>query len=281
MMRIVAGVVMLATVSPVDVVMAQTDSASADPVIVAMTEAQRGWSARTVRTGDAVVFPYGRVQPMVTCAPLRACVIELEPGETVLGEASGDAERWLIDRTATGVRGKTVLVVVKPTACSLTTNLVLSTDRRVYDLSLVSAPCTGPAGGPTAEYTRFVRFYYPDPLIAGADSGVGASRSRGDESRPERLRFEYVVHADKHVRWAPVAVYDDGAHTYLRFAEYMARGPLPVLRALSESGTPALMNYTVEANAFITDRVIDRAELVMGDERSRRVEIVRMPPANP
>jgi type IV secretion system protein VirB9 len=265
----------------VGVAWAQADSGSADPVVVAMREAERGWSARTVRTGDAVVFPYGRVQPTVTCAPLRACVIELEPGEVVLGKASGDAERWLIDQTATGVKGKTVLVVVKPTACNLTTNLVLSTDRRVYDLSLVSVACTGAAGGPAAEYTRFVRFYYPDPLLTGADSGAGTRRLRDDESRPERLRFEYALRADKHVRWAPVAVYDDGVHTYVRFADDMARGPLPVLRELSEGGTPRLINYTVEANAFITDRVIDRAELVMGDERSRRVEIVRLPPANP
>jgi hypothetical protein len=55
-----------------------TDSAAADPVAVAQIEAARGWSARTVRVGDAVVFPFGRAQPTVTCAPLRACVIELE-----------------------------------------------------------------------------------------------------------------------------------------------------------------------------------------------------------
>jgi hypothetical protein len=80
---------------------AGNDSA-VDPIAIAEQEAARGWSARTVRSGDAVVFPFGRTQPTVTCAPLRACVIQLEAGETVLGSAAGDAERWLLDRTVTG-----------------------------------------------------------------------------------------------------------------------------------------------------------------------------------
>jgi P-type conjugative transfer protein TrbG len=250
---------------------AQSDSADGDPVAIAAREAQSGWSARTVRTGDAVVFPYGRAQPTVTCAPLRACVIALEPGEVVLGKASGDAERWLIEQTGTGRGGKTALIVVKPVACNMATNLVVSTDRRVYDVSLVSAPCVTRAGGADAEYTRMVRFYYPDPLLTR--KGDSLAVPTGDGARPEALRFDYIVHADRRVRWVPTAVYDDGVHTYLRFSAELAHGPLPVLRALSESGTPALMNYAVEGDAFVVDRVIERAELIMGDD-GRRVEIV-------
>jgi P-type conjugative transfer protein TrbG len=262
-----------------DIVRAQApaDGDNVDPVAVAAREARNGWSARTVRTGDATVFPYGRVQPIVTCAPLRACVVALEPGEIVQGKASGDAERWLIDQTTTGPGGKTTLIVIKPTACSLVTNLVVSTDRRVYDLSLASPPCGTRAGGADAEYTRMVRFYYPDPLLmarTGTDSVPPLTADHGDHTRPEALNFGYAISSDKRVRWAPTAVYDDGVHTYLKFPADVAHGPLPVLRAVSEAGVPALMNYSVEGDAFIVDGVIERAELLMGDDGGRRVEIV-------
>jgi type IV secretion system protein TrbG len=266
-----------ATIAMPCVARAQVDSAEIDPVSVAVREAHNGWSARIVRTGDATVFPYGRVQPTVTCAPLRACAIALEPGEVVLGKASGDAERWLIEQTGTGQGGKTPLVVIKPTGCGLATNLVVSTDRRVYDVSLVSPPCAARPGGVDAELTQIVRFYYPDPLPTPRTSGAVDSVPpplNGDGAPPEALRFDYAIHADKHVNWAPTAVYDDGVHTYLRFPVQLAHGPLPVLRAVTESGTPELMNYAVHGDAFIVDRVIERAELVMGDGGARRVEIV-------
>jgi P-type conjugative transfer protein TrbG len=270
------AVAMVMGVALVGVAFAQTDTTDGDPVAIATREARSGWSARTVRTGDAVVFPFGRVQPKVTCAPLRACVIGLEPGEVVLGKASGDAERWLVDQTATGHGGRTTLIVVKPIACNLVTNLVLSTDRRVYDVSLVSAPCAGAAGGAAAEYTRMVRFYYPDSLVTRAQTSGAAAipAASEDVARPEDLRFGYSVTADKRARWAPVAVYDDGVHTYIRLPDELAHGPLPILRALTERGAPELMNYAVVGNGFVTDRVVERAELVMAGDDGRRVEIV-------
>jgi P-type conjugative transfer protein TrbG len=271
-----AAVAVVMGVALVGVAFAQTDTTDGDPVAIAAREARSGWSARTVRTGDAVVFPFGRVQPKVTCAPLRACVIALEPGEVVLGKASGDAERWLVDQTATGQGGRTALIVVKPTACNLVTNLVVSTDRRVYDVSLVSAPCAGPAGGAASEYTRMVRFYYPDSLVTrGQASGAAEILAASEDAvRPEDLRFGYSVKVDKHARWAPIAVYDDGVHTYIRLPDELSHGPLPILRAVTERGAPELMNYAVVGNGFVTDRVVERAELVMASDDGRRVEIL-------
>ena len=96
--------------------------------------------ARVVRQGSFITFPYGHSQPTVTCARLRACVIELEPGEIVLSRIAGDLTRWEVTPAAAGPDGRTTLVVVKPKDCDLTTNLVLATDRRIYDLTLDSPP---------------------------------------------------------------------------------------------------------------------------------------------
>ena len=246
---------------------AQAPGDSGDAAAVAQREAARGWSARTVRTGDAVVFPFGRTQPTLTCAPLRACVIELEAGERVLGTASGDTERWIVERSAMGTGGRTALVIVKPTACDLVTNLIVTTDRRAYDVTLDAAPCRGRAGGAATEYTRVIRFYYPDALV----TKLGIGRDSGSvDATPAHLNFGYTVRADRHVVWAPAHVYDDGAHVYIRLADVTRHGVLPVLYQVGADGARALLNYAVDGDAYVTDRVFARAVLVVGEGKKEQ-----------
>ncbi len=245
---------------------AQVDT-TADPVAIAEREVLRGWSPRTVEVGDAVVFPFGHSQPTVTCAPLRACVIELEAGERVLATALGDTERWLIDQAGSGAGGRTPLLIVKPTACDLGTNLVVSTDRRVYDLALDAPAC----GHRAARYTRHVRFYYPAALVARAEGAAS-----GDAVRPESLAFTYRWSADGKIPWAPAAVYDDGVHAFVRLGADARKGALPVLFLELADGSTAVLNYVVANDTYITDRVFARA-ILRGTEdgrRPRQVEII-------
>ena len=153
-----------------------------NPIVNAVEEYRRTGEARTIQQSAYVAYPYGHSQPTLTCAPLRACVIELEPGEAVLGLVSGDTERWIIGQTLAGPGGATPLVVVKPTDHDLTTNLLITTDRRIYELTLDAppAPRRGRRGtasrnsseeNPQGLYTRRIRFYYPrrhDPHVRRA-----------------------------------------------------------------------------------------------------------------
>src|SRR5260221_4971999 len=56
-----------------------------DATITATQEYLKTGQARSVQMGDALAFPYGKIQPTLTCAPLRTCLIRLQTGETVLG----------------------------------------------------------------------------------------------------------------------------------------------------------------------------------------------------
>lgn len=214
--------------------------------------------AQSPETGDAV-FPYGHSQPTVTCAPLRACAIELEPGERVLATALGDTERWLVDQATTGTH--TPLLIVKPTACDISTNVVISTDRRVYDLALDSPVCTHHESQP--RYTRRVRFSYPDAPLVTASQPV--------EFHPESLSFTYRWTPDRHIAWSPVAVYDDGTHVYIRLPESAKRDDLPVLLQERDDRSTSLLPYVVANNTYITDRIFTRAILRSGN---RQIEIV-------
>jgi type IV secretion system protein VirB9 len=50
-----------------------------------------------------VVYAYGGGLPVVVCAPLHVCILELEPGEKIVGEPHiGDSIRWEISPSASG-----------------------------------------------------------------------------------------------------------------------------------------------------------------------------------
>src|SRR5215469_9788762 len=54
-----------------------------------------------------VLYAYGAGLPIVVCAPLRVCTIELQPGERVIGEPQiGDSVRWNIAPAMYGQGGQ-------------------------------------------------------------------------------------------------------------------------------------------------------------------------------
>ena len=250
--------------------------AGGDPIAAATREYQASGIARTVVQGNFLTFPFGHAQPTLTCTVLRACVIELEPGEIVLSRIAGDTERWEIAAASAGLDGRTVLIVVKPRDCDITTNLVLATDRRLYDLTLDAPPCKGRSTNPQQPYVRHVRFYYPDEMIA--------QWAKPPEPSPLRiapnvlsLNFRYRVKKDHHFPWAPAQVFDDGARVYIKLPEEARHAEAPVLFVLDADGSKVLVNYAVVGgDTYVTDRLFDRAVLVAGvDGKERQVLIER------
>jgi type IV secretory pathway VirB9-like protein len=232
--------------------------------------------------------PYGHVQPVLRCAPLRVSAIELEEGETVLSKSTGDSERWAIAVTSAGLHGKTPLVVVKPSTCdATTTNLLLSTDRRIYDVTLDSPGCRKADGGhdgddegvnPKAPYTRLLRFYYPEDLVTTLASEEQLERSRASADARNRtplpssapltsLNFDYRWDSSSGFPWAPLQVFDDGAHVYIHFPAVARDHEAPLLFLLGEKGATDVLNFAVRGDFYVTDRVFARAALVLGAKR--------------
>lgn len=249
-----------------------------DPVSAAAREYAESGIARTVREGASVTYPYGHSQPTVTCAPLRACVIELEAGEVVLSKIAGDTQRWQIEPASAGADGRTPLIVVKPHDCGLTTNLVLSTTRgRIYDLTLDSPPCARglmserrEPPNPDEPYTRHVRFYYPDDLVESWTRPPEPAKSAESPSpvipaAVETFNFSYHTSKDKAFPWTPLAVFDDGAHCYIKLPPSAAHAAAPVLFLVAPDGSKTLLNYTLSGDTYITDRVFRQAVLVLGE----------------
>ena len=254
-------------------------------VIAATREYQRTGQARVLQVGAYVVYPYNLSQPTLTCAPLRACTIQLQEGENPMQPYSGDSERWFVG-TSPGPRG-TTLVVVQPSDCNLTTNLTIPTDRHLYQLTLDSPPCAArdtARQNPDLPYTRMLRFYYPQELIERLARGEAAQAAEaqtreerevpvdGPSPDPTQLDFAYYTCRDRGFPWAAEQVFADRAHTYVRVPESTIGGPRPLLFSLTPEGQTVLINYVQRGAFYVADRTLERAVLVApgarpGDEQ--------------
>lgn len=265
------------------------------PVTAPSTSSGRAVTLRFAAPGEE-----DAPEPVLTCAVLRACVIDLEPGEQLLGRGPiiGDAVRWRLGTAPTGPSGASSIVWVKPTDCALATNLVLPTDRRVYHLALASSPCGGSAPGARGRYTSHVRFTYPDDAPRPAVATAPAAAVRGGQAqataytRPApgagaatpalagipvdamRLNFSYGVRRDRRFPWAPAHVFDDGGHTFIQLPPEADAYAAPALFELDDAGGKLLLNYVVRDGYYVTDRTFRRAALVVGQgKHEQRVEL--------
>lgn len=239
-----------------------------------VSSANRAATHEPTRQGfiEAVqVFPYaeGALYHVVT-APGQVTDIALQPGEALGAVAAGDTVRWVIGDTTSGSgETKTTHVLVKPFASGLTTNLVITTDRRVYHLSLTSTAQTA--------MTALSWVYPQDQLIALQKAALSAEAAAPVASglAIEQLHFNYAVSGDK-PDWRPLRAFDDGRQTFIEFRPDLATGTAPPLFVVGPNGAAELVNYRVRGHFYVVDRLFDAAELRFGLKRQQVVRITRI-----
>jgi type IV secretion system protein VirB9 len=216
------------------------------------------------------VWPYAEgALYQVYASPGRVTDIMLQQGEELVSVSAGDTVRWIVgDTTSASGAAQRVHVLLKPTRTDLQTNLVITTNRRLYLLELTATEATWMAS---------VSWNYPhDELTTLKRQSV-----RADAAAPlaqgialERLRFSYAISGDA-PSWRPVRAFDDGEHVYLQFPAGIAQGELPPLFVVGASGDAELVNYRYRAPYYIVDRLFGAAELRLGGEKAQVVRISR------
>ncbi|OYW85728.1 MAG: P-type conjugative transfer protein TrbG [Sphingobium sp. 32-64-5] len=216
------------------------------------------------------VYPYGEgVLYRLFAAPERVTDIALQPGEAIVSVAAGDTARWTVGDTTSGAgESRRVHILVKPFAAGLSTNLVITTDRRAYHLQLDSTPATAMAA---------LSWTYPqDELIA-----IRRRQETAEAARPiasglavERLDFGYVVTGDKPA-WRPLRAFDDGRQTFVEFPASVGVGEAPPLFLIGDRGDAQLVNYRMVGRFYVVDRLFDTAELRLGTKKQAVVRISR------
>lgn len=197
--------------------------------------------------------------------------IALEPGESLTGAgpiAAGDTARWIIGDTESG-SGPTrrVHVLVKPTRSDISTNLVITTDRRTYMIELRARE---------ALYMPAVAWAYPAPPPGRRATAPSAPVIPAEAARNYRYGLQVQGNSPP---WRPVSVFDDGRRVYIVFPRGIVQGEMPPIFVLGSDGEPQIVNSRVHRNVLIVDRLFGAAELRLGSgNRQQVVRIVRIEP---
>jgi P-type conjugative transfer protein TrbG len=245
-------------------------SAQPSQVRAAIKEHQESGKWPVYRTPGSVIYPYDEgPQPVLDCAPLRTTDIQLQPGETITDVAMGDTERWMATPASSGdPRNPVPHLAVKPQAAGIATNLTIYTTKHIYHLLLRSR----------GRAMQEVEFYYPDEVLAAmkeadaaAAKDVSAVDRSGDDNAgvvkiaaidPAQLNFSYKIDG-ANVPFRLVRAFDDGSHVYIQMAPGMKTGDAPALLIAAGGGTQ-MVNYRVEGNYYVVDRLFNQAILVSG-----------------
>lgn len=206
----------------------QLDSAAAfewDAPVPLDSRTLKDAAHRRAHTGDApvlvgtngvVMYAYRESHPTFACAPLRVCVIRLIARERITTMAIGDSVRWLSASAQAGAGADvTPVVITKPTAADLVTNLAITTDAgRVYYLTLRSDPrkCFPEIG-----------FYHPQQIVIRLSGERAAAEAKATARAdtavddlgavdPASLDFGFTCRAGNRYakRWLPVRVFAGG-----------------------------------------------------------------------
>nr|WP_320013108.1 P-type conjugative transfer protein TrbG [uncultured Desulfobulbus sp.] len=210
-------------------------------------------------TGGKLMYVHGASVPTIIASPFQVCDVELERGESVNEIVLGDSARWLAEA---GTAGNTTHLFIKPADAGLQTSAVITTDRRVYHLRLISR---------LKGYTPYVGFTYFDALRRDQQQKQSAaSRQKewsstvgndGKEIDLAQLNFNYEVEGK--VLWKPERVYDDGLKTYIKLPKSTRSGEMPAL-LVRKGGTDVLVNYRVQNETMIVDGLFNTIALVAG-----------------
>ena len=243
------------------------------PEIRRVAAANRAATQEPVTQGyvnAAQVYPFsdGMIY-RVYAAPERVTDVALQPGEMLGAVAAGDTVRWVIGDTTSGSgETKRTHVLIKPYSAGLSTNVVITTDRRSYHLSLLSTSATAMAA--------ISWNYPPDALIAvkrqEQETEAVAPVARG--LTLEQLSFGYTISGDSPA-WRPLRAFDDGRQTFIEFPASLAVGEAPPLFVLGPNNEAELVNYRVRGRFYVVDRLFVAAELRLGTKHQEMVRITR------
>jgi type IV secretion system protein VirB9 len=227
----------------------------------------------------SVVITWSTYTPKVVCRPMYVTDVILQPGETVTGVHPGDPIRWSFvpSRSGAGTAEQTH-VLIKPLAADISTNVIINTDRRTYQLDLMSS---------ATDFMPSVSFAYPDDSLKQWESFMSDKKKERESAvelasgytvNPEDLHLDYEVRGSDSLRWKPVRVWDDGVKTYIQFKKGAAKKSVeaPVL-VLYEHKKEVLVNYRALEDMYIVDRVFDKGALIVGTGAHQdRVVITRL-----
>ena len=221
------------------------------------------------RSADGtVMYLYGTTLPTLICTPLQVCAIRLQAGEVVNDVHAGDSARWRITPSMIGSGSAAITnVIVKPTDSGLTTNLIITTDRRSYTIVLKSA---------VHEWMPAIGFDYPDEQertwanYKAQQNRTTQAATLATGENTAALDFGFSMGGDN-PKWKPQRVYRSAeGKTYIQFTSDKFLNDAPALVVIGKGGslwsgpTTRIINYRPVGDRYVVDGIPDQMALISG-----------------
>ena len=245
-----------------------------DPAVVKAYQlyANKGVAQNLVSPGFKTFAYDAHKRSIITCAPLHLCIVQLELGETINNIDLGDSADWMVSTALVGTKtAGSYQVAVKPKLYDIATDMVITTNKRTYNIGLLSQK---------GQTTHVASFYYPQETL----DAVNNQLSQQDQSITQNkvsnatltnlnhLNFNYVLKGGD-VAWAPTRVFDDGDKTFIQMPVVSEELNLPVLYILCNKQL-ALVTYRYKKPYYIVDGLFSKAFLISGKgSDQQRLEI--------
>lgn len=202
--------------------------------------------------GVEVVFPYmSNNVYQIYLQPGFLTDIRLEENEVLKYVGAGDTSRWIID-TSTNM-GKTTHIFIKPIQQGISTNLVISTSKRIYQLFLISGNYFNPIV--SWSFPKTDKQIYNEKLIKNYSS-----------INPKQLNFNYKI-SNKDYKWAPSVVFDSNNKTYMKMKESIVNSELPAFFIIDDDNKLTLVSYRFLKGYMIVDRLFNKGVLLLGNRK--------------
>lgn len=200
------------------------------------------------------IYKEGSVYQVIT-QTYHSTLILFEPGEVILETPYvSEPDVWRFSR---GIGLKNGVpqhhLLVKPDYSNLNSTLVVVTDRRVYQMELVSTKTT---------YMPTVQWLYPQTIADGETWKQYQEEKLFTEQgnvRRDQVSFDYKMRHSvfKIPTWLPTQVYDDGQRTYIILNGKSLLTEYPAV--FNEKNE--IINYRVKDNIIIIDNLIEKVTL--------------------
>lgn len=204
----------------------------------------------------SLAFYYGDNMPTLICKPLAATTIKLEKGEELKAIKSGDSKRWKFDKVENAVDGRT-FVLVKPVKANIMTNLILFTDKRIYNIKLISTDSTWiPSISFIYEKTTEQSTNTPTKIenrnIKEVRQKTIEKRQRNTNVAQPKKQSKYSI--KRNSTWIPSSIYNKHGKTYIKASKGY--------KLFVVSSNNKTITYRHSGDYFIVNGIVKKAILV-------------------
>lgn len=180
--------------------------------------------------------------------------ILFEEGEEISTIAMGVTTGWYINP----VQNRMFIKPISDQPIETNTNMLIITNKRTYHFLLEAAEATGIDDPNLVWETRFVYAETGKDMVTQLGTSHGPDLSDPDKN----YNFNYSISGDEYI--APLQVFDDGEFTYFKFPQKNA--DLPAFFLVDSDGREALVNFRIEGDYVVLERVTSQLTLRHGSD---------------